>query len=72
MGDGAREGTGTGERMGERTRQRARTQEVKLMISVLTIFVRKCDVDTETDRSFSNLDQDREAEIGTGVSEVAE
>lgn len=71
MGDGARERTGKGERMGERTRKGERAQEVKLMISILTISVYKYEVYMETD-SVSILGQDREVEIGTGVSKVAE
>lgn len=52
MGNGARERTGKGERMGARTRQRERAQEVKLMISLLTISVYKYEVYMETDRVF--------------------
>lgn len=52
MGDGARERTGKGERMGERARQRERAQEVKLIVSILTIFVYKYEVYIETDRVF--------------------
>lgn len=40
------------------------------MISVLTVSVYKYEVYMETD-SVSTLGQDREAEIGTGVSKVA-
>lgn len=57
--------------MGERTRKGERAQEVKLMISILTISVYKYEVYMETD-SVSTLGQDREVEIGTGVSKVAE
>lgn len=41
------------------------------MISILTISVYKYEVYMETD-SVSTLGQDREVEIGTGVSKVAE